>query len=586
MSVFHFAWVDPTETTFGPEHERFDCEIFGLSIDHSEGEFPSATIDIRNPRAGLLNAGRKQWAWIAWDDGDTAGALPLFFGRLVGIPQDLQAELVRLEFIARPADYVAQQAAVGAALKVAPFWDPVWITPDRIDDPDAVLEARTQLWHIDRVTHVVTVSDILQGEDGTIALGGEFFYDGLSVGYGQAPATKVTVQASVGWDQAAAGTVDLTEKLLHAAKAADSGDGDNIDTYTGDGLATAWPVKGTSIGAGWAVGRSFVKRGNGKWKPKESKRTVFADGLIADFPSWSFRPHFDCDYDVTRSRQENISFTLSADMQAIVTDPGADATVLLTTSSALVGEEVDPVEDTGGLDTPIGDARRNSYFQSGRGHRSIEYLICLARATLLARARTVSIKLSIPWQSGLGLSCRKSMSIADPRLPGGAAIGKVVGYSLTADGDTGVLDCGVTLACAVGRGNAIVTDPGTPSYVEDGYVEDGYLVRYGASLSTAAGDVAWTPPDGQAVPDDGVDFFNMTPGNVTVSISIIGGKAEQAALLDAFLPDAQAAIDALNQDFTQISVTLRPLNGGPFQTDYALTVGSLMVPRMIDLEAA
>ena len=173
VGPFFLAFVDPTETTFGPEHERFDADVFSLSIDHQEGEFASLTVDIRNPRVGLLNAGRKQWAWLAWDGGETVGAVPLFFGRLVGIPQDLQGELVRLDFIARPADYVAQQAALGATLKVAPYYDRVFIDPSRFDDPDALLEARTALWHIGRVDHVVSISDILQGEDGTVSLGGE-----------------------------------------------------------------------------------------------------------------------------------------------------------------------------------------------------------------------------------------------------------------------------------------------------------------------------------------------------------------------------------------------------------------------------
>ena len=75
-------------------------------------------------------------------------------------------------------------------------------------------------------------------------------------------------------------------------------------------------------------------------------------------------------------------------------------------------------------------------------------------------------------------------------------------------------------------------------------------------------------------------------GAVVDSIEIIDGLADQRALLHAFLPDVQAAIDALNQAFTQIQVSLVPLNGGPFETVYALAVGDLMVPRMIDLEAA
>ncbi len=67
-------------------------------------------------------------------------------------------------------DWTSEERRVFDTLRVRPWWDPVWILEERMDDPDTVLEARTQLWHIDRVTHAVTVSDIISGEDGTLAI--------------------------------------------------------------------------------------------------------------------------------------------------------------------------------------------------------------------------------------------------------------------------------------------------------------------------------------------------------------------------------------------------------------------------------
>jgi hypothetical protein len=106
---FYFAWCLPHELTdYGPQHYRTDEEIFNLEVSHAEGEFPAATIEIRNPRVGLLGPGRKVWAWISWRD--PAGAVhPLFFGRLVGIPEEIENETVRLTFVARPRDYYAQR---------------------------------------------------------------------------------------------------------------------------------------------------------------------------------------------------------------------------------------------------------------------------------------------------------------------------------------------------------------------------------------------------------------------------------------------------------------------------------------------
>jgi hypothetical protein len=60
---------------------------------------------VRNPRIGLLAPGRKQWAWLSWldDRNPTAGVTPLFFGRLVGVPQQIARQPVTLNFMARPA---------------------------------------------------------------------------------------------------------------------------------------------------------------------------------------------------------------------------------------------------------------------------------------------------------------------------------------------------------------------------------------------------------------------------------------------------------------------------------------------------
>ena len=56
------------------------------------------------------------WAWLSWDSG--ADVVPLFFGRLVGVPTDVNRELVTLAFTARPADFVDRKVAKAETLKV------------------------------------------------------------------------------------------------------------------------------------------------------------------------------------------------------------------------------------------------------------------------------------------------------------------------------------------------------------------------------------------------------------------------------------------------------------------------------------
>lgn len=586
MSEFYFAWVDANETTFEPAHEREDEEVFAVSITHDEGDFPGMTVDIINPRIGLLNPGRQLWAWLAWKGDSTDGAVALFFGRLVGVPENMVGEIVTLTFVARPADVEAQRQAVAETLRVAPYWDPIWITPELRSDPDAVLEARSALWHYDRTTHVVTISDINSGEDGILDLDDDAF--SVKITNRQIPGRRVECQGEVYWDQDAVGAVDLTAALLKAAKDASSGNGQNIDTYTGGGLATDWPEKGDSIGGGWSVGESFVLRGNGKWVPIEFETVILNDGKVADFPSWSFRPVFQAQYEASRSRTERVRFTLEADVQAVVTDPGDDEVIRLSFASQQLNEPIDDDESTDATDAllaPIIDPRRSSYFKTDRGLQSLEYLIAACRARLLARARTVEITVETPWDNGLQLSCRKNVRVADPRLPGGEATGKVMSYSLSCDGDSGEMLCTVTIGCTIGKGATVSGVTGTPDYVDDDYVDGGYQTHTGALIMPIAGEVTYADFSAQEIDDDGVDFFNMNAGDVLLDIIIEGTKAEQRAVLQAFKNDFNEAVKALNQVFTRITVELQPLNGGPFETEFAIEVSDLMIPKTIDLEA-
>jgi hypothetical protein len=59
----------------------------------------------------------------------------------------------------RCTDPDVRKSTLAQTLKVAPFWDPIWVGADKRNDPDSVLEARSELWHIDRVTHDVTAVD-------------------------------------------------------------------------------------------------------------------------------------------------------------------------------------------------------------------------------------------------------------------------------------------------------------------------------------------------------------------------------------------------------------------------------------------
>jgi hypothetical protein len=173
----------------------------------------------------------------------------------------MQDNAVQLLFIAQPDTFDADKQALAETLKVSPYWDPVWIAPDQRDNPDAVLEARPHHWHIDRVTHELTISHIIEGEAGTVVIDPNFIqYDSLHIAPGETPISKISCKADLHWQQKAEGEFSLRGKLRKAFKDAGSFDSTNsyITTYTGPGLISNWPKMGQSFGGGWRVTRSIL----------------------------------------------------------------------------------------------------------------------------------------------------------------------------------------------------------------------------------------------------------------------------------------------------------------------------------------
>ena len=598
--AFYFAWVEATDTAFLQAFAREDEAIAGFEVSHDEGDFPSATIELRNPRVGLLNPGRKQWAWLSWDgdNASSAGAEALFFGRIVGVPSDIQENIVSVTFIGRPLDYDTQKRALAEALKVRPYWDAVWIEPSRRDDPDVVLESRPQLWHVNRITGALTVSDILSGEDGNIAFTtADMIHDSMNISYGEAPLRRVAVTADVLWNQQAVGSVDVTKEMVAAFKAAGTTEPNMVSSHTGQGLSDDWPDPDADIGGGWKVGAATLTPADGtilkkvfksvtvKYEsvPETGVETVQSRPFKIKFPRWRFLPYFPVAYEASRSRKETLSFELHADVQAMISDESETELLQLGFSSSEISELIDGENSNATM--PLGDLRNRQYFPTDRGQQSIEYFISVACTRLLTRARTVQIDFETSFARAADLSCRLSATIYDARLPGGVAAGKVVGYSFSCEGDSGSLTGSVRVACSIGRGNSIAALTGNPVYVEDGYVEDGYQQRDGQTIMPIAGAVTYQPLlDGPA--DDGVDFFNMTPGNVITSFTVANGVTAQNAALSRNFIDIAAATDALNAVYTDVDLILVPVTGGPFAQRYDLIVSDLMVPKSVDLESA
>lgn len=618
---FYFAWVDQ-DTDFDPAvHNVEDEDVFAHQYSWEEGGFAGLQLTIRNPRIGLLNAGRKVWAYYAFnkaEEGNPEDIVPVFFGRLVGLPDNIFDTLVTLSFVARPSNFVAQKLAVANTLKVLPYWDPIFIQPDSWEDPDTVLEGRSALWHIDPVTHLVSISDILIAEDGIIDLpASQMFYESMQCTLQAVPLRSVFVQATIPWTQTATGTVDLTAKILKAFSG-DSVEGFRslITSFTLEGLSGAWPKDGAGIGSGWQVSSGsltdvtygtvptikipiaydagqlpalgqgsiiFPEKTTGTiWGGVEGSGYNFDYQLVGVALGYG-APVLTATYTASREFAQIVTFTLYTDQQAIVTEADEDETQTISLSANKVS---DPTFNSS---IPIGNVKSRDYVHTPRGMRSIEHLLLVARANLIARSRTVRITFDTDLETCLQYTGRKSGIVHDPRLPGGEALGKVVSIAHSLDGDSGTPIGTITLACAIGYGGAYTIVPGTPDWIDEGYIDREYQQYVNEIVVTDTSDIQWTVPPWSQF-DDGLDFIaGLTPDNVILSLFVINGESVQrSAIMGASAGENtdQAAVSAAMQLVpTQVSLQLKPMEGGPFVQEVPISVSDLIIPKQIDLEA-
>lgn len=198
----------------------------------------------------------------------------------------------------------------------------------------------------------------------------------------------------------------------------------------------------------------------------------------------------------------------------------------------------------------------------------------------------MEIKGAVRLSAGVGFSCRKAIRIEDARLPGGAAVGKIISYALSMDGDSGEALAEFVIGCSVGKGNPISAATGTPTYVQAGYVETGWQRYAGASSEVVSGEVTVEDFSDIAPNDDGLDFNHLTEAQVIDEILVINGEDDQRAVIRSYNSSFTEVAAALDEAFTEIDLKLKPISKGPFETVYNITVSRLALPKTIDLEAA
>lgn len=634
----YFAWTDP-DTPWSTDLLREDEQIVGVELDQSEGQFAGLKLTVKNPGIGLLAPGRQVWGWYSWDAGG-GDWIPMLFGRLVAIPSNLHGETIVLEFIAKPTDFAEQKAALAASMRVLPFWDPVWISDvDAATSDDTVLETRAQLWHTDRVTLEVSASGIIAGEAGLIEITeSEHLYADTSVELGSAPKVAVDIIGTVQFTQKGNGTIDLTRRLGNEYGI--------IVTPTGDGLMSSWPKPGAAISGGWSwnlatYAISATKRGTGQpdatpgswffphptsqnlggWKEPGFIRLPWIDppnpnpaapgvevkiveegqegqaGITilspkyVDVPITEVKINAVLDWKADRKRTETVRCTLTADVQAVMTDPaGSDREKIELTAPVSVDQ---PIDFDGAI--PMGDTRRPSYLQQPRGQQSFEYLLLLGVSKLLAGARCVLISFKTSWAIGLGITCEHSVRLLDRRLPAGVAVGKVTAYALRASG--GEESATITIGCTVGHGNTVEAIEGSNTYSVDYDVPGTYERRAGGTVELIPGQITYEPLDSFTIEDDGINLLDFHDDQAVIDAHVIRAAMPTTSIeflasqglgnldLSGFNKPTVNPVDIIANNPTKIHIELKPVAGMEFVTVFEPALSALMVPKTIDLEA-
>jgi hypothetical protein len=639
ISPFYFAWVDVGDTTFGPEHFVIDEEIISFKLEHNEGDFASLIIDVRNPRIGPLAPGRPVWAWFSWEN-DT-DVIPLFFGRLVGVPTNILSEVITYTLIARPVNYPELKEALAASLRVLPFYDPLFVDAAHQDDPDVVLEGYTKVYHVDRVTHDVSVSDVLVGEDGVVVFDQSTVpYDSVDITMEAMPLSKVTVKGSVPWSQ----TFPQQEIKVGPFK---------FTTADGAGAASNWPKQGDTVAGGYVVlssnatgstpmGRLDYKYSYTNREDKhddgdlltynESFSTpigtqpllfgkVVSDDLQYQPPDKAtgtgmsrqesvqrvgilfgeFRGEATLGISQTQDRADNIAITVESDLQPVLRDPEepGDSEIIELNANDAAAEDCSASPITSPIELPL----RSQYAPTDRGLQSIQYMIARARSRLVVSSRAIKISFSCAFHAAVDLSCRKNAVLSDGRIPGETAIGKVVRYSLEGNGNTGAFFGSVDMACAIGLGNAITTSPGTADYVDPDYVDD-YQTFTGQVVALPSNDIGFSPPfitmggGGGFFPGNAQDLLERaeikgSPADQRKAIEdsldkridiTIGGQARGVAHYEYYNEHAQRMAEAAAEAQVWVELELRDLTSNDaIDTGWSVTTTRLVIPKQIDL---
>lgn len=584
IGLLYFAMVDNGDE-FDPDvHCREDLDVFNLVISQSEGEFARAELEVINPREGLLLDTRQVRIFISCERTPGGDKVLMFDGRVTGYPSDLSSEMVTLEYIAQPNDWIETQNDFIQDLKVAPYYNALFIPAENRDDAAEILASRSSLLHWNRATGELSLSDILEGAE-TITIDEGYFFDSLQTQIGDPPLRTINLNIEAQWNQIGVGTVDVAEQVrLEFTNSAIATE--QINTLTPLAFEDGW--KGARVPSGYEISESVLTPvadsfGLTQSDLRSSARTVAG----ADYPTKTGATPATRSVTVPRvwykgrlkllavyeqKRRENLLATVVSTTQ--------EYNLRSNISEDLFIRLEDPVANVNGA---ILDPSLPSFFYdvateelSTFGDDVIQHALLRCRARLAKTIRAVETSIEAKIDDVLDITCDHSLRLVDDRLPGQMVYGKVVGYRMEFDGDTGRQLASVTIASAIGTG---FSSEGSEVAGEESIEETEYVTL--GDFPTMTSEVFYNleeAPDLE-IPID-VSLMESDDSYLVDGVVVTDdGETQNAGWAGSSTPDIY-----LQDHRTGVTVTLKSMNPEPeLAGEVDLVVQVVTWPKQVDL---
>jgi len=457
-----------------------NIEIFDLEICEEENHFPMATLLVKagTPFPPAATEGIIQ---------DGLGNIH-FKGLLMGAPSKIEGDFAEVKLIAKPHNFMESLENLQRESRTAPYWDPLWIPPDKQNDFQEIQEVRAASLYCDRKTGRLSWSDWFEGSE-TLDLEDNHFEDSLHVNIKREPLEACSVKVHVNWIQQERGVANLGPSLRKAFPHS------QMSTYTKNSLLKKWPEPGKVLGKSgvWVI-KSALKPFYPQlpFMPRFSSPLSLVEKGEAHqsyrMERFWFKPTLWVGWTYQQRRRETLTFTLPHAVQPLSPGPGEHKTLEFTLhniypdpnaylwkptayyhrndkiivkeniyeciskhqSSLSFEEDKDHWRFLKTFATPLENSERASFFLTERGRAAAEHAMECAKVELAKSARALEVTFEGPWEPLKDITTDMSLTLRDPRLPGERIKGKVTKWTFVVHGETGERFVRITLLCAIG----------------------------------------------------------------------------------------------------------------------------------------